>query len=156
MESDNGRNPAALRPHADQTLRDLQEDRASLAEHLRPPGWLYPIIAVLTAVFVATPALPPGSPRNTASGVLIVATVGVLTVQQRLSGARVGRVGLEGAALLVGLLAGVLLLLSVSFGLSASVNRWWVFAPAAACFLLVLTAGRWFDRLYRERLRRGP
>ena len=104
---------------------------------------------------MATPAIRSVGARHAVVGILLAAGIGTLMTYQRLCGVRVGRTGLHGAGLLGGLLVAALLLLSTSYGLAASLGAWWVVAPAAASFLVVLAGGRWFDRLYRENLRRG-
>jgi len=140
---------------AQQLLSELESDRAALAERLTAPGWLYPLFALIIAGYVATPALRSSESRNAVVGVLIVGTIVLLFASQRLSGVRIGRIGLRGGALLAGLLAVTLLLLSTSYGLVASLSAWWVLAPAAVCFAVVLIGGRCFDRLYREDLGHG-
>lgn len=157
MENDSAAGPA-VRPsstQAQQLLRDLDSDRAALAERLAAPGWLYPLFAMIVAGYVATPALRSSEPRNAVVGILIVGTIVVLVTYQRLSGVRVGRIGVWGGVVLAGLLVVTLLLLSTSYGLVASLSPWWVLAPAAVCFVVVLAGGRWFDRLYREDLGHG-
>lgn len=157
MESDSSAGPAA-RPsgtQAQQALRDLDSDRAVLAERLAAPWWLYPLSALIVAGYVATPAIRSDNLRNAVVGLLIAGFIVLLLAYQRLSGVRVGRTGARGGALLVGLLVATLLLLSTSYGLVASFSAWWVLAPAVACFAMVLIGGRWFDRLYRENLSRG-
>ncbi|GAA4283730.1 hypothetical protein GCM10022261_12610 [Brevibacterium daeguense] len=140
---------------AQQLLRELEFDRAALAGRLAAPGWLYPLFALIVAGYVATPALRSSEPRNAVVGILIVGTIVLLFAYQRLSGVRIGRIGVRGGALLGGLLVVTLVLLSTSYGLVASLSAWWVLAPAAVCFVVVLIGGRRFDRLYREDLGRG-
>jgi hypothetical protein len=140
---------------AQQVLRDLTADRATLAERLAAPPWLYPLLAALASAYVATPAIPSDDARIAVVGLLMAGTLVALLLYQRLSGVRTGRAGSRATTLLVGLLLGVLLLLSTSYGLVASLNPWWALPPTAMCFALVLMGGRRFDRLYREYLRRG-
>lgn len=140
---------------AQQILQDLESDRATLAERLAAPGWLYPLVAMIVAGYVATPAVRSSEPRNAVVGGLIVGTIVVLIAYQRLSGVRVGRIRVRAGAVLTALLVVTLVLLSTSYGLVASLSAWWVLAPAAACFVVVLFGGRWFDRLYREDLGHG-
>lgn len=157
MENDSAAGPV-VRPsstQAQQLLRDLDSDRAALAARLAAPGWLYPLFALIIAGYVATPALRSSEPRNAVVGILIVGTIVLLLAYHRLSGVRVGRIGLRGGALLGGLLVVTLLLLSTSYGLVASLSLWWVLAPAAVCFVVVLIGGRRFDRVYREDLGHG-
>lgn len=139
---------------ARQVLHDLDVDRASLAERVAAPGWLYPLCALFIAGFVATPALRSDTPREAVSGALVAATVVLLLGYQRLSGVRVRRTGARGGLLVAGMLVATLVLLSVSFGLAASLSAWWVLAPAAMTFVVVLLGSRRFDRFYRESLTR--
>jgi hypothetical protein len=140
---------------AQEALRDLASDRATLADRLAAPWWLYPFFALIAAGYVATPAIPSEEARNAVVGILIVAGIVMLLTYRRLSGVRVSRTGGRGAALLGGLLMVVLLLLSTSYGLVSLLSAWWVLVPATVCFSVVLVLGRLFDRLYRENLRRG-
>lgn len=112
-------------------------------------------MALLVAGFVATPAIDSDNLRNMVAGALIAASVILFSDYQRLSGVRVRRIGFSGAALLVGLVVGTMLLLSASYGLVSLLPPWWVLAPAMLCFVLILAGGRRFDHLYRESLRRG-
>lgn len=140
---------------ARQVLHDLDADRASLAERVAAPGWLYPLCALFIAGFVATPVLRSDVPRSAVVGVLVAATAVLLRSYQRLSGVRVRRTGARGGLLIAGMLVATLVLLSVSFGLAASLSAWWVLAPAAMTFVVVLLGSRRFDCLYREKLTRG-
>jgi hypothetical protein len=143
------------REQAHEVLRQLDADRARLADRLAAPPWLYLLFAVLAAGYVATPAVPSDGGRSTVVGILLAASVLVAAGYHRLSGVRLGRVGPGGAWLLGGALLAVLLLLSTAYGLAASLPPAWVLAPAVAAFAVVLLSGRRFDRLYRENLRRG-
>jgi hypothetical protein len=157
MENNASAEPTA-RPssiQAQRLLHELESDRAALAERLAAPGWLYPLVALIVAGYVATPAVRSSEPRNAVVGGLIVGTIVVLIAYQRLSGVRVGRIRVRAGAVLTALLVVTLVLLSTSYGLVASLSAWWVLAPASACFVVVLFGGRWFDRLYREDLGHG-
>jgi hypothetical protein len=140
---------------AQEALRELASDRATLADRLAAPWWLYPFFALIAAGYVATPAIRSAEARNDVVGILIAAGVVLLLAYRRLSGVRVSRTGGRGAALLAGLLMVILLLLSTSYGLVSLLSAWWVLVPATVSFSVVLVLGRWFDRLYRENLRHG-
>lgn len=140
---------------ARQALQDLASDRDALAQRLIAPRWLYPLIALVTAAYVATPAIQPGNTHSVVVGCLAAAFVLLVSSYSRLSGVRVGRVGFQGGAILTGLVVAVLVLLSSANGLAASLSAWWVLAPAAAAFVVVLFGGRHFDRACQENLRRG-
>jgi hypothetical protein len=139
---------------ARQTLQDLASDREALAGRLIAPWWTYPLFALIAAAYVATPAVQPDS-RSLVVGCLTGAFVLLAGSYHRLSGVRVGRIGVRGGAVLATLVLVVQVSLSAANGLAASLTGWWVLAPAAASFVLVLVGARWFDRLYRENLRRG-
>lgn len=143
------------RGEAGQLLRDLDADRVALSERLVAPPWLYPLFALVAAAYLATPALESGNLRRVVVACLAGAVILLAGSYRRTSGVRVKRAGLRGALLVGGLLVAVLLLLSVSFGLAASLSPWWVLAPSLVGFAVVLAGGRWFDRLYRDNLRRG-
>lgn len=158
MENDNSIPTPTDRPsnaQVQQTLRVLDSDRAKLAERVAAPWWLHWILGVLVAGFVASTAVSDNTVRSMVAGGLVGAAVVVTFSYQKLSGIRVRRTGSAGVALVVGLVAGTLLLLSVAYGLAASLSAWWVLAPAVACFAMILGGSRWFDRIYRERLADG-
>jgi drug/metabolite transporter (DMT)-like permease len=158
MEKDLPATEPPARPstaQAQEALRELASDRATLADRLAAPWWLYPFFALIAAGYVATPAIRSDEARNAVVGILIAAGVVLLVTYRRLSGVRVSRTGGRGAALLVGLLMVVLLLLSTSYGLVSLLSAWWVLVSATVCFGVVLVLGRWFDRVYRENLRHG-
>lgn len=138
-----------------QALQDLASDRDALAQRLIAPWWVFPLIALIAAAYVATPVIQPGTTHSRVLGCLTGAFVLVVGSYHRLSGVRLGRVGLQGGAILTGLVVAVLVLLSTANGLVASLSGWWVLGPAAASFVVVLLGGRCFDRTYRENLRRG-
>lgn len=138
-----------------QTLQDLHQDRASLAQRLVVPWRLHCVVALLVAGFVATPAIGPDTVRSVVVGALSAPIVLLPYGHRRLRGARLRRTGLPGVVLLLALLLGTLLLLSVSFGLVSLLSSWWVLAPATAGFVLVLIGGRSLDRTQLDRVRHG-
>lgn len=135
-----------------QSLADLDVDRTRLADRVAAPWWLHWLLGLVVAGFVASTAVSDDTVRDlVAGGLLGAAAVGTMNYQ-KLSGIRVRRTGLAGLAVVVGLVASTLLLLSVSYGLAASLSPWWVLAPALLSFALILGGSRWFDRIYRKRL----
>ncbi|MCZ4516995.1 hypothetical protein O4220_00610 [Rhodococcus ruber] len=136
-------------------LGAIHADRVSLADRLTAPFWLYPAFAASTALYVGTPALPDGkvSAALAALPVALAATLALL--YPRISGVRPAAVGVTGWGVLVGLLVSVLGLLSVSFGVVASLSAWWVLLPQVVCFAIVLFGGRLFDSEYRRHLHVG-
>jgi hypothetical protein len=140
---------------AEDVLRDLASDRRPLTARLAAPWWVHPLVALLVAGYVATPAISPGAVHNVVVGILAGAFVMLVAGYRWCTGVRLNRVGVRGGAVLAGLVVTVLLLLSASNGLTASPSAWWVIAPAVLCFVAVLAGSRWFERLSREDLRRG-
>lgn len=136
-------------------LGELHADRVSLADRLAAPLWFYPAFAALTSLYVGTPAFPPGPVNSVLTALLVVAAATLTLLHPSICGVRPARVGMTGWSVLVGLLASVLGLLSVSYGVVASLSAWWVLLPQAVCFMIVLFGGRVFDREYRTRLHAG-
>lgn len=136
-------------------LDSLDSDRAALADRLSAPSWYRWVVAACAAAYVATPVIRPESLGRVVTGIVLAVAVVTMSLHQRCSGVRVGRAGPGGGLLLLGLLVGVLLLLSTSYGLASSLGPWLVLAPATAGLVLVLLGSRWFERLQREYLRRG-
>jgi len=136
-------------------LGALHADRVSLADRLAAPFWFYPAFAALTALYVGTPALPDGNVSAAFAAVPVAAAATLALLYPRISGVRPAAVGLMGWSVLVGLLVGVLGLLSMSYGMVASLSAWWVLLPQAVCFAIVLFGGRLFDSVYRTHLHAG-
>lgn len=136
-------------------LRDFDADRVALARRMAAPWWLYPAFGVITALYVASPAIESDANRRVVVQLAMVSTIFLLFGYQRLSGVRVSRVGLRGAVILGVLVCATLALLSISFGLASFDMQWWIAIPAAVSFGLVVILGRRFDFLYRDELRRG-
>jgi len=154
MES-NGRTDPRSGSEARRALHDLGADRATLAERIAVPWSVHALLALLAAVFVASPAVGSNVTRNTVFVVVLVLMLGVFADAERRSRVRRGRPGTPAVALAVGVLVAIVVLFSVSLGLAASVNVWWVALPAAACFAIALAGSRAYDHLSRRALRRG-
>ncbi|MCC2336168.1 hypothetical protein [Cellulomonas wangsupingiae] len=126
---------------AGQLLAGLDADRAALVDRVTTPTWYVVALAALTAAFVAGPLL---GDRQTALFGMIAPAALVLALelrQRRL--VRPAGPGAAGWGVVAVLLGGVLLLLSVSFGLVASGLDAWVVLPAlAAGALTYLAVGR--------------
>lgn len=158
MESDNSlyetARPGDTPRDAAKLLDDLASDRASLVAHLAAPGWLYPLLGLTTAIYVATPFLEANIVRRTVAGLAMAAAFLLVWTYQRRTGIRVSRTGSSARLTLAVLLFATLLLLSVSFGLASFGLDWWIILPALASFVLTVFLGRQFDRQYREHMRR--
>lgn len=141
---------------AQQVLSALDSDRAALADRLQAPWWLHAVVALIVAGYVALPALWPDGVRWVAYGLVVCGGFAAQIAYRRIAGVRVSKrkvwqVELAAGAALAALL---LLLISTSFGLVASLSPWWVLAPTTAAFAIALVLSRWFERIYREALRR--
>lgn len=136
-------------------MHDLDADRATLAGRMAAARWLYPAFGVITALYVAAPAIEPEANRHVVAGIAIASAVLLPSAYQRISGVKVSRVGVRGTVILGVLMCATLVLLSTSFGLVAADAQWWIVIPVAVGFGLVVILGRRFDRLYRAELRRG-
>ncbi|MFC4460505.1 hypothetical protein ACFO4M_19120 [Pseudonocardia nematodicida] len=141
-------------PAARDVLRDLDADRSALSGRMAAPAWTHVAFALLAAGFVLSPAFS-GGLRAALVPVLVLLTVVLLGYQQSTTGVRARGVGARAWLAFAGALVGVLVLLSVSYGLVASLSPWWVLAPAAVAFGIVLAANIAFERSTREHLRRG-
>ncbi|OZC94913.1 hypothetical protein CH275_28625 [Rhodococcus sp. 06-235-1A] len=137
---------------AHELLGALHADRVALADRLVAPSWLYPAFAASTALYVGTPALPDGKVSAALAALPVVVAITLTLLYPRISGVRPAAVGSTGWGVLVGLLVSVLGLLSVSYGVVASLSAWWVLLPQAMCFVIVLFGGRLFDGEYRRHL----
>ena len=136
-------------------LSDLAADRAALADRLVAPGWLYPALGLMTALYVASPFVEPDVVRRSIAGFAIAGIIALVLGYQRMTGVRVSRAGGPARLTLWILLVATLLLLSVSLGLASFGLNWWIALTGAASFGLTVSLGRMFDRQYREHVRRG-
>lgn len=156
MENDQPQtHTATSRAQAEQALQTLDADRASLSDQLMAPPWYYPVLAVITAGYVASPAINNATASNIFGGILIGVYVALLLTSPRIFRVRVGRTGPRATMIMVGLSIAVLLMLSVSLALVSLLSAWWVLVPSIGCFVVTLGAGQWFDRTYRARVRHG-
>lgn len=153
MENDRSRTRDTPTQTARTLLQDLAGDRAALAGRLRAPGWLYPALGALAAVYVASPAIPADGPRRTLVLIAAVTTILLSIAYQRISGVKLGRTGVLGVVIVAAGVATVLLFLSVSYGL-ALLSPWWVIAPAAVAFGVVVALGRWLEKVHQGEVRR--
>ncbi|MDV6305014.1 MULTISPECIES: hypothetical protein [Rhodococcus] len=136
-------------------LDALHADRVSLADRLAAPSWFYPVFAAVTALHVGTPVLSDSNVGAAFAALPVAAAATLALLYPRISGVRPAAVGMVGWGVLIGLLVSVLGLLSVSYGVVASLSAWWVLVPQAVCFVVVLFGGRLFDGVYRTHLHAG-
>ncbi|BBG00016.1 MULTISPECIES: hypothetical protein [Pseudonocardia] len=135
-------------------LRDLETDRSALAGRIAAPAWLHAAFGLVAAAYVLMPAFGETARVQSVWGLAVVVLV-LLWVHRRFTGIRPRAVGGRAWAVCGLTVVAVLLLLSVSLGLVASLSPWWAVAPAVVCFGVVWWANVAFERLTREKLRRG-
>ncbi|KZF09233.1 MULTISPECIES: hypothetical protein [unclassified Rhodococcus (in: high G+C Gram-positive bacteria)] len=136
-------------------LGALHADRVCLADRLAAPSWFYPVFAAVTALHIGTPVLPDSNVGAAFAALPVAAAATLALLYPRISGVRPAAVRMVGWGVLIGLLVSVLGLLSVSYGVVASLSAWWVLLPQAVCFVVVLFGGRLFDGVYRTHLHAG-
>ncbi|MFC8192508.1 hypothetical protein ACFUMH_12710 [Cellulomonas sp. NPDC057328] len=133
-------------------LGDLERDRTALAPHAATPDWALVAASALAAAYVALPLAGDGR-----SPVLLMIGAGALALVVQLRQRRLVRRRRRGVAAsmpLLGLLAVVLLLLSVSFGLVAADLHLLVAVPALAAGLCTYALLRRSDARERRDLDR--
>lgn len=123
MESDTGN-----------ILNDLDADRAGLAERMRAPRWFAPAFGAVAALYAAMPSIPNDGGRDFIFIGAVVASVILVTAYSRTTGVKASGFGARGWFLGAAGLLGVLVCLSVSFGLAAAGLHWWIALSTLAAF----------------------
>lgn len=136
----------ASRDQAAEHLASLEQDRGALEKRAASPNWLYPTLGIMLALFAISPVLNDGGSANFL--VTGIAVLGLLWLANRERGIRFTGKGVVGNLYLVGILALVLLMLSVSFGIAASAHWAWLGVPAVLTFVGVTALGRAADRAF--------
>lgn len=138
---------------ARETLGRLSADRDALDRSTRTPGWLAPVMALLTAGWVASPALSSGDDgRATAYIGALVVGVAFFLLARRATGRKGSGPARREWPLVVLLLIVTLLMYSVSLGLVSLGHDLWVVLPALVALVSVFLGMRALDRGARERL----
>ncbi len=143
--------PASPDPRsAHELLADLEADRTAVGSRIGTPAWQLLVGAALVAVFVASPLLG----RDVARAVQIgFVAFGIFTSSyQRRRLVRPRGAGAAGVLAVVLVLAFVLLMLSVSYGLVAGGLGAWVVLPALAAAGAALLGVRYYDALVLRRV----
>ena len=140
---------------ASRLLNDLAGDRASLAERMAAPGWLYPAAGLLAAIYIATPLIEADAVRRIAAGATIGSIAFLVWAFQIATGVKVSRAGAAAQLTLGVLVMAILVLLSTSFALASLGLNWWILLPSAAGFVLTIFLGKRFHSQYRDRVRHG-
>lgn len=158
MESDFETSNGAGRtdgPAAREALSALHADRQALADRIRTPAWYYPLLALSTTLIIGSPG--PGAPAQ-----FVLVAFGCLGITflslayQRITGMTITRMaGPKSLVVSIVLCIVIVLLLGVSFALTATGHPEWVVASAAAAFVAMWGGGRLYDRVYDRELRDG-
>lgn len=137
-----------------QMLDVLEEDRARLSERAGMPTWLAPTIALLTAAWVASPAI---GDRTANSGYLFGLGGIVLAIYLAVctAGVRPGRLRGRTNWIIVAATAIGLALYSTSLGLVSFDLRWWVILPALTTAGVGYIATRLVERERLAKVTRG-
>ena len=151
---ENDASPGNRDGSAEEVLRGLEADRTALAGRMAAPGWIHVAFALVAAGYVLLPVFDDGV-RDGLLPFLLVVVLALIWYQRSVTGIRAGAVGAPAWGVFLVTVVAILALVSVSFALVASLSPWWAAVPAAVCFVVVLSANRWFERLSREHVRRG-
>jgi hypothetical protein len=119
-------------------LGELQADRARLAQRTQAPRWLAPGFGVIAGLYVLIPALPGDRPGTGFVTTALVVGIVMVYASRRITGIKFARFGAQAWFALAGAVIGTLALFSVALGLVSLDLHWWVVAPAAAAFGLVM------------------
>ena len=140
---------------AREDLAALDADRQVLAVRVRTPAWYYPLLSLATALIVGSPGAGlPGQFVLVAFG--SIGIVFLSLAYQRITGMTVTRTAGPKSLTIVAILGIVMVvLLGVSFALSATGHPVWIYATAAGAFAVMWVGGRLYDRAYSRELRRG-
>ncbi len=135
---------------AHELLADLEADRSAVGTRVGTPTWQMLVGGALVAVFVASPLL--GKDVATAVQIGFVAFAIVTSSYQRRRLVRPRGAGPAGVLVMLLVLAFVLLMLSVSYGLVAGDLGPWVVLPALAAGGATLLGVRYHDALVLRRV----
>lgn len=135
-------------------LNELDADRATLAGRVTTPWWLPVSFGAIAAAWVSVPAFGDDAPRSFLLIAAIVASIALLGSYRKVTGIKISSVGWF-AWMLFGLsLLGLLLMISIAFGLASFGLSVWIIAPAAAAFAIAASLTVAFTTAARERMLR--
>lgn len=119
-------------PVSSRTLLDeMHRDRTALRERAKMPRWFSPMVGLVLASWVGSPAVD----RDRASYVFVVVAVLLLiSAARRSTGVRYARLGTRGWIAGMAVLVSALGLYSASLALVSLDLSWWVIAPALVMF----------------------
>lgn len=145
-------NPAVAQASIDAIIADRQK----LASRTRAPAWSYPVLGIVTAVIVSSPAI-----NNPGLRAIVIASACVVFVfleyaYKKSTGLSTNRVpGPRSLLILIGMGVLVLVMLFVSALLATAGQHAWIVATAAVSFVTIFPGGLFYDRIYGAELRRG-
>lgn len=134
-------------------LDELNADRADLAERMRAPRWFAPAFGAVAALYAAMPSIPNEGGRDFIFIGTIVASVILASAYYRTTGVKASRFGARGWFLCGAGLLGILVCLSVSYGLAAFGLYWWIVLPALAAFAWATIIVTLITSTLRQRVR---
>lgn len=154
MESDSmgHENPAAAQAFLDAIIAD----RKKLATRTRAPAWSYPVLGIVTAAIVSSPAINNPGLRATVIASACAVFVFLEYAYKKSTGLSTNRIpGPRSLLILIGMGVLVLVMFFVSALLATAGQHSWIVATAAIGFLTMFPGGLFYDRIYGAELRRG-
>ena len=154
MESNSiGQQAPAL---AQASLDAIIADRQKLARRTRAPAWYYPVLGLVTAAIVGSPAVSSPVWRATVIAGACAVIVFLEYAYRKSTGLSTNRIpGPRSLLVLIGIGALVLVMLFVSALFTVVGQQAWIVATAAIGFLTTFPGGLFYDRVYGAELRRG-
>ena len=145
-------NPAA----AQASLDAIIADRKKLASRTRAPAWSYPVLGIVTAVIVSSPAINDQGLRAAVIAGACAVFVFMEYAYKKSTGLSTNRIpGPRSLLVLIGMAVLVAGMLFVSALLATAGQQAWIVATAAIGFLTIFPGGLLYDRIYGAELRRG-
>ena len=146
------KNPAVAKA----TLDAISADRQKLACRTQAPAWYYPVLGIVTAAIVSSPAINnPGWMASVIAGACAV-IVFLEYAYRKSTGFSTNRIpGPRSLLVLIGIGVLVLVMLFVSALFTVVGQQAWIVATAAIGFLTMFPGGLFYDRIYGAELRRG-
>ena len=138
------------------SLDALAVDRHRLARRAVAPGWYYPILALVTAWFVAAPGIGNVFWMFASFSGASLLLVLLERAYKRETGLSTNRVpGPRSWLVLIGMGVVVLTMIFVTGLLTLTGHQPWIAATAAVGFLTMYPGGLLYDRVYGAELQRG-
>jgi len=141
---------------AQASLDAMMADRQKLASRTRAPAWYYPVLGLVTAAIVGSPAINSPVWRATVIAGACAVIVFLEYAYRKSTGLSTNRIpGPRSLLILIGAGVLVLVMLFVSALLTTVGQHAWIVVTAAIGFLTMFPGGLFYDRIYGAELRRG-